>query len=453
MMLDSWKEQESAVAGMAFTQLRNRVERFLTRGLPSASPVPGELPPGPIPVHQGFVDERSRFHVSGWVRRVGHATERPEVAVWLRRRGSERLLARLRAEEFSEPLFKLGIGDGHYAFHALFDTPLADDGKEEETIVVRVVGSDYELPRAPAERRGFTPIGHIAVDIVNNCNLRCPFCLYDYSTTRATRFMSEKTFRNILPLAPYVAGANFWLSCVHEPTLHPDFTRFIGLAPEEHRNRIFFTTNLAKRQPESYFAFLAESGIHHINISVESFDKAIYERMRKGARHAIFLQNLDRLSNAFARAANPPRLRFVSQAFRSNLDELPELVAHTRQRYGAWQNEIRYTHDMPFIDQSFKDAEHIDDAAWDRIRRMFAGEPPDRLILMEPPGKGPPPGGAAQPRFAPRPLNMRIDWKGDLYVYGPKLDESGDQGGYELANYAHVNINTLRHPLKFLMSL
>ena len=38
---------------------------------------------------------------------------------------------------------------------------------------------------------------------------------------------------------------------------------------------------LARRMPPVYFEWLAESGMHHLNISIESVKPELYERMRK----------------------------------------------------------------------------------------------------------------------------------------------------------------------------
>jgi molybdenum cofactor biosynthesis enzyme MoaA len=58
------------------------------------------------------------------------------------------------------------------------------------------------------------------MNIVDNCNLRCPFCLYDYVTTFRTNVMSDAVFEAALRLLPYVGPGHFWLSCLHEPILH-----------------------------------------------------------------------------------------------------------------------------------------------------------------------------------------------------------------------------------------
>ena len=165
---------------------------------------------------------------------------------------------------------------------------------EDEELIVREQSISWEVPRAPGLQPGFTPLHYIQMDITNNCNLRCPFCVSDYTGVNRIRLMSEATFRNSLALIPYVGEANFWLSCAHEPTMHADLLKFIGIIPMQYRSKVILTTNLARRLEPEFFECLASSGLHHVNISIESFERDVYERMRDGARHDIFMINLER---------------------------------------------------------------------------------------------------------------------------------------------------------------
>ncbi len=419
----------------------------------------GNTPGGALSpdIYQGFVDERSRFHVAGWVRNLENPADRPIVEAVLPSSSGMRVLARGAAAEFSDVLTKIGIGDGCHAFFLAFDNPLPPG--DDSHIVVRVADTAYELPRAPSEKRTFTPISHIAIDIVNNCNLRCPFCVYDYANTRSTKFMSEETFRNIMPIFPYVADANIWLSCLHEPTLHPQLIDFIEMVPDEHRRKIFFTSNLAKRQKIDFFETLGKSGINHINVSVESFDRDIYEKMRKGARYDIFMENLGKMKDAFSRSANPPKVRFISTVFRSNADEIPDLVEMTRTDYGAWQNEIRAVFDMPYTAQNFKDEEYIDIQKWNEIKGRLSKYSSDDVVVIDPQDPATEettapdaPQGKVRTQLVPRPLNIRVDWSGNIYVYGP-YRESDEQGNGFTTDYVASNVNRIRNLTGFINSL
>jgi hypothetical protein len=75
----------------------------------------------------------------------------------------------------------------------------------------------------------------IAADIVNNCNLRCPLCLVDYSSVTKTDLMSEETFVGLPTLIRSVPEGGFWLFCLHELTLHPRLNRVSSRRNETER--------------------------------------------------------------------------------------------------------------------------------------------------------------------------------------------------------------------------
>jgi MoaA/NifB/PqqE/SkfB family radical SAM enzyme len=220
--------------------------------------------------------------------------------------------------------------------------------------------------------RGVPPpaplIEYIAADLVNNCNLRCPFCLVDYSNTKRTDLMTDETFRKLLRLAPVVADGGFWLSCLHEPTLHPRLEQFIGLIPIELRHKFWFTTNLARKLPQSLIETLAGAGLHHVNISLDSFDEAVFAMLRKHGRLAVFRDNLDRLLEACARAANPLQIRYITMAFRSNLAEIPTLIRWMNQTGRAYEIEVRNTFDTWNIPEDFRRTQYLRPEEWEELR-------------------------------------------------------------------------------------
>jgi hypothetical protein len=424
-------------------------------------------PPAPgTPVYQGYLDERSVTHVAGWVRDLTHPEARVEVEIVLEGPEGERILARMLADDYNPLVQQVGVGDGRYAFFKRFEQPV--DEAERDQIFVRPVGSGHRLELSPGLRASFEPINHVAMDIVNNCNLRCPFCVYDYSHTNRTNFMTDETFNAALRLIPFVTDGNFWLSCLHEATLHPQLVEFIARVPRQYRKKLFFTTNLAKRMPLSYFEALADSGMSHINVSLESLDPVLYERMRKGARFKIFMEMWEQLLSVFAAHPNPPKIRYNMMAYRSNLFEIKGLTELLLREKNGYQVEIRNTFDGPQIDPKFRNYEFLTNAEWAFLASEMKGFAPEQVVLLLPPGgegydrwdvkaeqKFPERDPYRMPEItpgpAPRPFSLRISWDGTLNVYAELPRAPGDPPTH--ANYLVSNINALEDPMATLFAL
>jgi molybdenum cofactor biosynthesis enzyme MoaA len=225
----------------------------------------------------------------------------------------------------------------------------------------------------------------IAADIVNNCNLRCPFCLVDYDQVKKTNLMTEETFRALIRLAPAVPDSGFWLSCLHEPTLHPRLGDFIELIPRRYRRKFWFTTNLTRPLPDALIDTLAASGLHHINVSFDSRDEALFAVLRKHGRLKVFLQNLDRVVSAFRRSRHAPAIRYITMAYRSNTDEIPDLVRWMNESGLASEVEIRYTFNTSNIPDDFKRDHFLQNADWADLRSRLEALPYTNWLLCAPP--------------------------------------------------------------------
>lgn len=104
----------------------------------------------------------------------------------------------------------------------------------------------------------------VYLEITNNCNLKCPFCIQN---KRLKEFMNKDSFLVILSkLKPYTNYLYFHI--LGEPLLHPYVNEFIDLA---HENGFFvnITTN-------GYFIDKIKDNynIRQINISLHSFDES-----------------------------------------------------------------------------------------------------------------------------------------------------------------------------------
>ncbi len=108
--------------------------------------------------------------------------------------------------------------------------------------------------------------GKIYLEITNVCNLACDFCP---PTGRATAFLSEESFANILDqIKPYTSHIN--LHVKGEPLLHPKLDRFLDISFEKGF-LVNITTNgtLIRRAQDK---LLGKPALRQINFSLHSFD-------------------------------------------------------------------------------------------------------------------------------------------------------------------------------------
>ena len=418
----------------------------------------------------GYLRARTLRHVEGWVHNPADPGERVAIEVVIARDGAERVVATAMADRYDRVLGALGMGDALHGFRVVFPEPLSPE--DHAHLIVRATANGHVVEEAPEIQTEWRPLRYIAMDIVDNCNLRCPFCLFDHAPVHRTNAMTDETFAAAIRLLPFVGPEGHWMSCLHEPSMHPNLTGFLRRIPREHAHVMTYTTNLAKRMPDAYFAALADSGLSNINVSIESRDPAIYERMRKGARYRIFMENWDKMLAAFAKGKAAPRLRYIAMAYKSNYREIPSLIEYLRGERNAWLVEIRDTYDVAHIEQSFRDAEYLERAEWMWLRDALAHYSPLEVVLTLPPGFDDvaveaAAGDAAVPvlpletptppvitleqqaEAAPGLIEARIFHDGEMFIY-TSPDGNYPNTGVQLA---HVNIRDIADPAAFLMEM
>jgi molybdenum cofactor biosynthesis enzyme MoaA len=296
-------------------------------------------------------------------------------------------------------------------------------------------------------------IEYIAADIVNNCNLRCPFCLVDYDQVKHTQLMDEKTFRALIRLAPAVPVGGFWLSCLHEPTLHPRLDEYLSWIPSDQRRKFWFTTNLARPLPDKLIASLARSGLHHINVSLDSFDEQLFAILRKHGRVSVFRNNLDRLVAEFRKTPGAPALRYITMAFRSNQKEIPGLVQWMNESGMAWEIEIRHTFNTSNIAEDFRRAHYMNDEEWEELRESLEALPYRNYTLALPP-----------PDYSEQAPEMPANWFEMVKVNAPPPPtfvrplqlRARPDGRLHLSGQEHVftaNVAEIEDPVRYFEDL
>lgn len=330
------------------------------------------------PLFQGHVDTVQPDRVVGWAWNKNHPDERISVDLLI----DGTVQATVRAEVFRKDLLDAGIGDGRYGFSLLVPDEAVSTGRSE--FRVRFSGTDVDVDGTPVEIEMDQPIEYFAGDIVDNCNLRCPFCLVDYTNIRTTHKMTKETFQKWIEIMPLVRDGRFFISCLHEPTLHPELFDFIDMIPRDLRKKVFFTTNICKPLKDEQIERLATSGLSHINISMDTLDENLFAVLRKGGRQRIFLDNLNRMIPAFQASSSAPELRYITMAYSTNLDEIPGMVSRAFEEFHAARHEVRYTYNVRHITEEFRKEHFLSREDWTRLDAELAKLPHAIDVILPP---------------------------------------------------------------------
>ena len=71
----------------------------------------------------------------------------------------------------------------------------------------------------------------VSIDTASPCNARCIFCFNDWANIKGA-LMEPKVFEKTLPLLDMTGYDGFYVSCLFEPTLNPNFTKILSMIPE-----------------------------------------------------------------------------------------------------------------------------------------------------------------------------------------------------------------------------
>jgi MoaA/NifB/PqqE/SkfB family radical SAM enzyme len=160
------------------------------------------------------------------------------------------------------------------------------------------------------------------VEISANCNLTCSICArseFPYGPGN----LPVDLFRSLVPVFPFLK--KLILHGYGEPLAHPRFARIMDIVAPFACEKSFYTngTLLMGKRAEAVLA----GGMTEITVSIDSPDKAAFERIRKGASFDRVTGNIGSfIAMRNKRGMHRPRLVLAAVAMKDNIDELPRLV-------------------------------------------------------------------------------------------------------------------------------
>lgn len=166
----------------------------------------------------------------------------------------------------------------------------------------------------------------INLELTDHCNIACPMCSQAHRTEAhgvPKRFMSwdiwQKSLQNLRSFPQDVHLCPHWLG---EPTLHPEFERFLQYAFQENTENALFRkfklhTNgvLFSQNRSTLLLDLAQSSnqeadtFNFVHFSVDAFSEEAYKKV-KGADHQkrVFRNIQDFLAEREKRGARNPKI-------------------------------------------------------------------------------------------------------------------------------------------------
>lgn len=188
---------------------------------------------------------------------------------------------------------------------------------------LRIAHQEY-LARAVTMTAKPTVLSFIST---SDCNIDCGMCSQNKVRKKRVQHRPE-TQQDVLAHAPYLQRFT-WQG--GEPFLIEDFRRFIAeFQPADNPNLTFGFTSNGTMLSEKVLAQLLKFPRLNAAISMDSFDPASFERIRRGARFDVVMQNVTRAMQQFD---GPDRMFAVgSLVMKSNILELPANVRFRNER-------------------------------------------------------------------------------------------------------------------------
>jgi MoaA/NifB/PqqE/SkfB family radical SAM enzyme len=204
------------------------------------------------------------------------------------------------------------------------------------------------------------------IDINDGCNLNCIMCGTKHSPYSEQRVLDSQLFNeNISPFFRHVC--DFQLGCLYEPLLSPNFEEVVdsianNIAPEVQGTLVSNGTLLNTRKIKT----LIDSRIFkRLRFSIDAASSELYEKIRKGAKYAIFIKNIEKLVEYRNDNDKSVSVEFNFTIMPQNIRELSQLIKMASNiGIDLVTTHKLHPNDMGPVDEDYYDmiTEHINQA-------------------------------------------------------------------------------------------
>ena len=197
----------------------------------------------------------------------------------------------------------------------------------------------------------------LRVSLTDRCNLRCTYCMPEEGLQWLEKpaLLTDDEIVRLVRIAVTRLGVRDVRFTGGEPLLRPGLTGIVARCAElEPRPKLSLTTNGIGLQRTA--EALREAGLDRVNVSLDTLDAEVFQRLTRRKRHADVLAGLRAAQEA---GLTPVKVNSVLMPG-YNESEAPELL--------AWAVEHGY--ELRFIEQMPLDAQH----GWQRTEMITAGD-------------------------------------------------------------------------------
>ncbi|MCS7103263.1 MAG: radical SAM protein, partial [Candidatus Korarchaeum sp.] len=130
------------------------------------------------------------------------------------------------------------------------------------------------------------PPKEVHVELTNECNLNCSIC-YRRSWDAERGYMRTDLFEKLLRELKKLSARSIWFDGFGEPTLHPDFERFVKIAADDFEVNLVTNGTLICDKVER-----VAGNLSNVFVSIDSVNSGTYylvrgsdlRRLEKGLR-------------------------------------------------------------------------------------------------------------------------------------------------------------------------